>query len=163
MDPKDKIHRWMLSHFEETAWAIVGITIGDTPIENAFFVAIEAWLWERGLPLVMRRCGGEYGSPQKKLENPKTWFVFETQAQLEDYRVDFVFYQRGEEQALKGLVVECDGHDFHERTKKQAISDRSRDRRLQELGYTVYRFTGSEIYNDPMRCAEQVLDWVDEP
>ena len=164
MEPKDKIRRWMLAQFEQTAWLVIGMTIGDTPIENAFIVAVEAWLWARGLPLVMRRCGGEWGSPQKQLEDPKTWFVFEPQAQIDAYRVDFAFYQRGgEESKIRGLVVECDGHDFHERTKQQAITDRSRDRRLQELGYTVYRFTGSEIYSDPMKCAEQLLQWVDEP
>lgn len=50
------------------------------------------------------------------------------------------------------LVVECDGHDFHEKTKEQAKRDKSRDRDLQAAGITVLRFTGSEIYNDINQC-----------
>jgi very-short-patch-repair endonuclease len=56
----------------------------------------------------------------------------------------------------KTVVVECDGHDYHERTKEQARRDRSRDRAMVSKGITVLRFTGSEIYRDPARCAEEV-------
>lgn len=162
--PKEKIAQWMQAQFNEAKWTVLGITIGDTPIENALFVAVEAWLFSHWRPCIMRRCGGQYGAPEQVFDKwPKTVFLFETQAQIENYRVDFAFYQRGEQGEVRTLIVECDGHDFHERTKEQAIADRSRDRRLQELGYTVYRFTGSEIYNDPMKCAEQIMSWVDEP
>jgi very-short-patch-repair endonuclease len=54
-------------------------------------------------------------------------------------------------------VVECDGHDFHERTKEQAASDKARDRALQALGMRVLRFTGSEIWSDPLVCAREAL------
>lgn len=54
------------------------------------------------------------------------------------------------------IVVEADGHDFHERTKEQARKDRSTDRWLQEHGWTVLRFTGSEIYADAGACADQI-------
>jgi very-short-patch-repair endonuclease len=159
-EPKDKIAGWMRSTFERWEWAVLRMTIGDTPIENTLYVAVEAWLCCHQLTPIMHRCGGQYGAPTQVFDkHPKAVFLFETQAQIENYRVDFAFYQRG----TKTLIVECDGHDFHERTKEQAIADRSRDRRLQELGYTVYRFTGSEIYNDPMKCAEQIMAWVDEP
>ena len=46
------------------------------------------------------------------------------------------------------LAVECDGHDFHDRTKERASRDRARDRRLQAAGITVFRFTGSDIHWD---------------
>lgn len=161
-DPKEKIAAWMREQCEEAAWTITNMTIGDSPIENALFVAIRAWLWAHCMPFAMPRCGGEYGAPEEVFDKrPTAAFLYETQAQIENFRVDFVFHQKGEMGGTRGLVVECDGHDFHERTKEQAIADRSRDRRLQELGYTVYRFTGSEIYNDPMRCATQVLAWVE--
>jgi hypothetical protein len=57
------------------------------------------------------------------------------------------------------LIVECDGHDFHERTKAQAKRDRSRDRKWQQQGVPVFRFTGSEIWTDPLECARQVAEW----
>lgn len=58
------------------------------------------------------------------------------------------------------LVVECDGHNFHERTKEQAAKDRARDRWLTSKDYDVFRFTGSELWRNPMACAEQVTDWA---
>jgi very-short-patch-repair endonuclease len=55
-------------------------------------------------------------------------------------------------------VIECDGHDFHERTKEQAKRDKERDRYFQSLGLLVLRYTGSEIYRDPLRCALDALN-----
>jgi hypothetical protein len=54
-------------------------------------------------------------------------------------------------------VIEIDGHDFHERTKEQAAADRKRDRVLSALGYTVIRFTGSEVYAAPSDCAREAV------
>lgn len=70
-------------------------------------------------------------------------WIIKGQQQIEEYRVDFLITYPF--MAASGVVVECDGHDFHERTKEQAARDRKRDRRLQQLGYVVLRFTGSEI------------------
>ena len=50
------------------------------------------------------------------------------------------------------LVIECDGHEWHEKTKEQAAADRKRDRLFVKNGYAVMRFTGSEIWRDPMEC-----------
>lgn len=58
------------------------------------------------------------------------------------------------------ICVECDGHDFHERTKEQAARDKSRDRELTMAGWQVLRFTGSEIWKDAATCARQVVDLV---
>ena len=58
------------------------------------------------------------------------------------------------------LIVECDGHDFHERTKEQASKDRARDRELQQMGHTVFRFTGADLYRDPVGCATQAANWL---
>ncbi|MCX6922700.1 MAG: DUF559 domain-containing protein [Verrucomicrobia bacterium] len=57
----------------------------------------------------------------------------------------------------KKMIVECDGHDFHEKTKEQARCDKERDRNLQSLGYPVYRYTGSEIYADVFQGAAEVV------
>jgi hypothetical protein len=56
------------------------------------------------------------------------------------------------------ILVECDGHDFHERTKEQARKDKKRDRELQKLGYKVFHFTGSEIFKNSVDCAFEVFD-----
>lgn len=54
------------------------------------------------------------------------------------------------------LVVEVDGHDYHERTKAQASYDKKRDRDLILEGYRVIRFSGSDVYNHPHECAEDI-------
>lgn len=54
------------------------------------------------------------------------------------------------------MVVECDGHDFHEKTKEQARRDKARDRYMLARGWPVMRFTGSEIHQDPEKCADEV-------
>lgn len=56
------------------------------------------------------------------------------------------------------LVIECDGHDYHERTKEQARRDKRRDRWFQTHGTTVLRFAGSEIWADPLGCIDQIHD-----
>jgi hypothetical protein len=58
------------------------------------------------------------------------------------------------------LIVECDGHDFHERTKEQASRDKERDRVLQSCGYRVFRFTGSDIHRDSIKCAKECVDYL---
>lgn len=81
------------------------------------------------------------------------------------YRVDFFLYGISPRILANGecewkssiIVVECDGHEFHERTKKQAQRDKSRDRAITAQGFDVLRFTGSEIWADPYKCAEEAL------
>ncbi len=79
-----------------------------------------------------------------------------------DWRADFLIGIKGFDGRRHFLIIECDGHDFHERTKEQAAKDRSRDRRSQQAGFVILRFTGSEIYNDPMRCAAEALGTLAE-
>jgi len=54
-------------------------------------------------------------------------------------------------------IIECDGHDFHERTKSQAAHDKRRDRFFQSKGLIVLRYTGSEIFRAPVDCASSAL------
>lgn len=68
-------------------------------------------------------------------------------------RLDFAFVS----DRFHRVAVELDGHDFHERTKEQAARDRSRDRLLTIDGWTVLRFTGSEVDRDVARCWSEVL------
>lgn len=63
---------------------------------------------------------------------------------------------RGDD-GVTSLVVECDGHEFHDRTREQASHDRARDRAMAFAGLQVFRFTGSDIYRGPMKCAREAL------
>ena len=77
------------------------------------------------------------------------------QAKIGPYRVDFLI-SCGDIR----MIVECDGHDFHEKTKEQAAKDKKRDRWFQSNGFKVMRFTGSELWRDPWACADEIIDWA---
>lgn len=55
------------------------------------------------------------------------------------------------------LAIECDGHEFHEKTLEQVERCHVRDYDLQNNGFVVIHFSGSEIYNDPIECAGKVI------
>jgi Protein of unknown function (DUF559) len=88
------------------------------------------------------------------------------------YRADFaLIYNRGKTAFMRAclnempgtirFIIECDGHDFHEKTKEQAARDKARDRYFTINGWHVLRFTGSEIHADAIACANQVIDAVE--
>jgi hypothetical protein len=56
------------------------------------------------------------------------------------------------------IAIELDGHDFHERTKAQAIARNQRDRDLQGAGWDVFHVSGSELVSNPAVCVGEVLD-----
>lgn len=112
----------------------------DSPIERIFLLAFSMHYLVRGMPRLNNR--------PRALE-----FDIKTQNTIGPYRVDFLITCERDAQ----IIVECDGHDFHEKTKQQAARDKARDRFLQGKGFVVLHFTGSELWADPMSCAEQVV------
>ena len=61
------------------------------------------------------------------------------------------------------LVIELDGHDFHEKTKQQAAHDRKRERSIIRGGYHVVRFTGHEVFRDSEACVKEVAEMLTNP
>lgn len=87
---------------------------------------------------------------------------FHSQYQIGRYTADFVVILNAAQDVKQPpIIVECDGHDFHEKTKEQAQHDKKRDRELQRLGYKVYRFTGSEIFRTCGACVLEALGLED--
>lgn len=78
------------------------------------------------------------------------------QHELGPYRVDFAILIDWPHGHKTRLAIECDGHDFHERTKAQARRDKKRDRDLMIMGWRVVHFTGSEIHNSLCECLESL-------
>lgn len=147
----------------------------DSPIETLFRTALFTWV----------KYGASAFSDVVFIRNStENYFVFENttsllvqcQAPIDQYRVDFLIfgydYLRSDWDDNAGklvhdpklwrpLVVECDGHDFHEHTKEQAARDRARDRHLFLKKYPVFRFTGSELWRDPIGCAKQAVSYFE--
>ncbi len=93
------------------------------------------------------------------IETSTRTIAIRPQQRVGNYRADFVvayaFFGAGLD-----IVVECDGHDFHERTKHQAARDKRRDRFMTAQGYRLMRFTGAEINASAERCAADVIGMV---
>jgi len=88
--------------------------------------------------------------------------LIEPQAKIGSYRVDFLVRDGGQDESRSVFaVIECDGHDYHERTKEQAASDKARDRYMQAKGCLALRYTGAEIWADPIACAQNVFSVID--
>lgn len=144
----------------------------ESPIEAAMLFALTIVGREIAYSVIYVVRGMEMGGRY----DPSGTLYIEPQAQLGEHRVDFhITYKEvtpdfsnpiklpdgreipGTKEIEKKMVLECDGHDYHDRTKEQARKDRGRDRTLQSLGYLVYRYTGSDIWSDVFRCAHQAV------
>jgi very-short-patch-repair endonuclease len=78
------------------------------------------------------------------------------------YRADIaipVKYWNG----FKMFLIECDGYEFHQKTKEQVAKDNERMRDLQLAGYIIIRFSGSEIYHKAPRCACEIANIIKAP
>lgn len=66
------------------------------------------------------------------------------------YCLDFgVFCKDGK------IDIECDGEAYHS-SKKDIIKDRDRNNELTSYGWSVLRFSGSEINKDPEKCIKKI-------
>lgn len=84
-----------------------------------------------------------------------------TQCHIGRYRADIAICAKSAFGKSVSLAVECDGHEYHERTKEQAEHDRRRDREFQRMGISILRFTGSEICRDTERCMQEVMEYIE--
>lgn len=120
----------------------------ESPIEKIFKIAYELCLFSRNEKDFLY-----YISPQEEIHLDK------------NYRVDFLFDSEeisecyGKPLKPLKLVIECDGHDFHS-SKSQIKNDNERDLALKKAGYDVLHFSGSQIFNDPFKVANETIDYI---
>lgn len=126
----------------------------NSPLETVMFAALY-YHFNTDEFVSFSKMDFTFGQPPT---NPFSQTDIFLQAKVGVYVADFLFDIHFDGDPRRTLVVECDGHDFHERTKDQARKDRERDRWMLSKNITVMRFTGSEIWADPLDCAGQVVD-----
>lgn len=129
----------------------------ESPIEDLFWIALNAMCsagWLRVNPPVELNGHGA--------AEPGYGIHAKPQAKIGRYRVDFLISQHGigPEEFLAPVIVELDGHAFHDKDKRQRSYEKARDRFLQKEGYRVLHFTGSDVVADPFRVAYEVLDML---
>lgn len=107
----------------------------NSPIEAIFYFALCVTNVYKGFPFEIER--------QVDIETEKG-----------NYRVDFIVRSK----EIK-VVIECDGHEFHEKTKEQVAYGNDRDLNLKIEGYEVIHFSGSQIYNEPIVCCTKVMKY----
>lgn len=149
-------------HAEELFDTSIGVDLTrgviESPIEQILHVAIQTLA---KIAEVQTSYGiepvkvGEYWYPLGLSTHPQYHF--------DPYRVDFLFnyndYQIEEKKiSERYLVVECDGHNWHERTEKERRYEKRRDRFLASKGLTVFHYTGSEVVSEPFRVAAEILE-----
>lgn len=130
----------------------------ESPIEDLFTIAIGLHCDVFGINRKPQPTG--YNAEHVMQWEPGV-FIFQ-QFKIGSYRVDFVVAKCDiNGQACDPVVVELDGHDFHDKDKKQRSYEKARDRYLVKSGYRVLHFTGSDVVADPYKVAFEVLSMVD--
>lgn len=132
-----------------------------SPIEHMFWVATHV-LCESEFQAVNPEPNFMKGPDGKWMDELKDGIYIHPQFQVEKYRVDFLLEQRGigPLSHLGPVVVELDGHAFHDKDKQQRAYEKARDRFLVKKGYKVLHFTGSEVVADPFKVAYEALDLI---
>lgn len=129
----------------------------QSPIEHMFWIACQTLCASRFIEV------NPYPEYDKAGDLTLGSGIFiQPQVQIGTYRVDFRISQNGigPDEILTPIVVELDGHDFHDKDKRQRSYEKARDRFLVKSGYRVLHFTGSDVVADPFKVAFEALDMV---
>jgi very-short-patch-repair endonuclease len=146
----------------------------ESPIERAMFWAlVREGVGVEGGGLLPTDIGGSLPGAHGDAESVvlisgggavsmDMWLQVPVSANGRNYRLDFALVARSNrgDGSIVYVDLELDGHDFHERTKEQAERDKKRDRDLQSIGWQVARFTGSQVYRDPIAVAHEAYGFT---
>jgi Uncharacterized protein conserved in bacteria len=89
---------------------------------------------------------GDYGQPKEEFDRE-----IKSRVVIGPYQVDFLAYEK--------FIIEIDGHESH-KTKEQRDYDYKRERYFMKQGYIIIRFTGTEVFLEPEKCVDEMLDIV---
>lgn len=135
----------------------------ESPIEKAMLVPLVHAILGYPADVLVKapRCRGfqiTWDPPEPVPVVDQAVIVVQPQPLLDHRRPDFAIMFCSASGRFAAAFVECDGHDFHERTKEQAQRDRRYDRDAQREGWLSLRFTGREINEDARECAIEAWD-----
>lgn len=120
----------------------------DSPIEQIFFIALRLQCQEMEFDFKVN----------EDINNPGFRFTLSVlpQQKIGKYKVDFLIkIQQGTSRSE--LIVELDGHNFHDKDKHQRSYEKARDRFLLQHGYKVFHYTGSDVVKSPQHVAYEVM------
>ncbi len=125
----------------------------ESPIEDLFLIAF--------MTMAASECEDVNQSPDLvggQVVYPYGLYI-QPQAKVGKYRVDFLVSRVSSPlgKAFSPVIVELDGHDYHDKDKRQRAYEKARDRFMVKEGYAVLHFTGSEVVADPFKAAHEVL------
>jgi very-short-patch-repair endonuclease len=104
----------------------------------------------------------EFAAASHSLEGQQGLFAVVPQLTIHGVgRVDFAIFIPEIGICEPEVLIECDGHDFHDRTVEQASEDRRRDRVLHRLMIPVLRFTGTDVIRKEVDTAWEIAEFVD--
>lgn len=152
----EAIGQWERDRFSQEMFCAVNDVGLESPIEDMFWAACNAICrvaYEEVNPTPL------YDSKTDTATYPEGLYI-EPQASVGTYRVDFRIQRIVLGLSIPSVIVELDGHDFHDKDKKQRAYEKGRDRFLVKQGYKVLHYTGSEVVADPFRVAWEALDLV---
>ena len=141
-----EVGKYSEDSFNCDLWNSFTDQIISSPIEQLLYTSMRAFCVFNNIDL--KDFDENYGT------------TLDPQYKINKYTVDFLirhWLKTPKTDIENKVVVECDGHDFHDKNEKQRRYEKQRDRFLQSIGYKVIHFTGSEVYSDPMRCAKECM------
>ena len=128
-----------------------------SPIEHLFYVSTHAQCLSEFVPF----------NPDPTFDENNNLEILHgicvtPQYKLGKYRADFLVQQFGvgPREILSPVIVELDGHAFHDRDKYQRSYEKRRDRDFLRAGFRVVHFTGSDVVSDPYAVAFEVLEML---
>jgi very-short-patch-repair endonuclease len=116
----------------------------ESPIERLMCMGIHDFLGYEA-------CAESYAGPRSIPSGRRAGALVFGQQELEPYRVDFLIVGFVMGEALRLIVVECDGREFHD-----SLRDQGRDLYLSLRGFETIRFTGVEINRDLARQIRRI-------
>lgn len=121
----------------------------QSPLERKLFLALNKKYVRFKTQYPLNWKGENISIKGKSYDNPKN--NFKEVLTVADFYI--------EKNNVK-LCIYTDGHTYHERTEEQAQRDKRIDRKLQELGFQVLRYTGKDVNENTEKIVDEIKKWI---